>query len=46
MTARPTSVRLRAYAVGYGDCLLLTVRYGSPLPDGRREPPRPAPEPE
>jgi hypothetical protein len=37
VTARPTSVRLRAYAVGYGDCLLLTVRYGSPLPDGRRE---------
>lgn len=37
MTARPTHVRLRAYAVGLGDCLLLTVDYGSKLPDGRRE---------
>lgn len=37
MTARPTHVRLRAYAVGLGDCLLLTVEYGSKLPDGRRE---------
>jgi glyoxylase-like metal-dependent hydrolase (beta-lactamase superfamily II) len=37
MTARPSSVRLRAYDVGFGDCLLVTVRYGSALPDGRRE---------
>jgi hypothetical protein len=37
MTARPTHVRLRAYAVGFGDCLLLSVTYGSKLPDGRRE---------
>jgi len=37
MTARPTHVRLRAYAVGLGDCLLLTVEYGSKLPDGRPE---------
>jgi hypothetical protein len=37
VTARPRHVRLRAYAVGLGDCLLLTVEYGSKLPDGRRE---------
>ncbi len=36
MTARPSGVRLRAYRVGFGDCLLLTVTYGSALPDGRR----------
>ena len=36
MTTRPSGVRLRAYRVGYGDCLLLTVTYGSALPDGRR----------
>lgn len=36
MTARPSAVRLRAYRVGFGDCLLLTVTYGSALPDGRR----------
>lgn len=36
MSARPRSVRLRAYAVGSGDCLLVTVGYGSALPDGRR----------
>jgi hypothetical protein len=36
MTARPRSVRLRVYDVGSGDCLLLTVGYGSALPDGRR----------
>jgi hypothetical protein len=36
VTARPRSVRLRAYAVGFGDCLLLTVTYGSGPPDGRR----------
>ncbi len=36
MTPRPRSVRLRIYALRSGDCLLLTVGYGSPLPDGRR----------
>ena len=36
-TAHPSRIRLRAYKVGFGDCLLLTVTYGSPLPDGRRE---------
>ena len=36
MTARPRAVRLRAYRVGFGDCLLVTVTYGSALPDGRR----------
>ena len=37
MTAKPTSVRLRAYNVGFGDCLLLTVMYSAPLADGRSE---------
>jgi hypothetical protein len=37
MSARPSRVRLRAYKVGFGDCLLLTVTYGSTLADGRRE---------
>ncbi len=37
MNAQPSRVRLRAYKVGFGDCLLLTVTYGSPLPDKRRE---------
>jgi hypothetical protein len=37
MTAHPGRVRLRAYKVGFGDCLLLTVTYGSRLPDGTRE---------
>jgi len=36
MNPRPRSIRLRTYAVGFGDCLLLTVGYGSALPDGRR----------
>jgi hypothetical protein len=36
VTARPSAVRLRAYRVGFGDCLLLTITYGSALPDGRR----------
>ena len=36
-TPHPSRVRLRAYKVGFGDCLLLTVTYGSKLPDGRRE---------
>jgi hypothetical protein len=30
-------VRLRAYQVGFGDCLLLTITYDGPLPDGRSE---------
>lgn len=33
----PSRVRLRAYKVGFGDCLLLTMTYRSSLPDGRRE---------
>ena len=37
MTPRPSRVRLRAYQVGFGDCLLLTVGYDSSLPDGRVE---------
>jgi hypothetical protein len=37
MTARPIGTRLRTYRVGLGDCLLLTVTYGSALPDGRRQ---------
>jgi hypothetical protein len=36
MTPRPRTVRLRTYAVRSGNCLLVTVGYGSPLPDGRR----------
>ena len=38
VTARAhSSVRLRAYQVGFGDCLLLTVTLPVPLPDGARE---------
>jgi hypothetical protein len=37
VNARPSRVRLRAYKVGFGDCLLLSVTYGSKLPDGRTE---------
>ena len=33
---KPRTVRLRAYNIGFGDCLLLTVTYASGL-DGRRE---------
>ncbi|GAA0582570.1 MBL fold metallo-hydrolase [Kribbella sandramycini] len=33
----PSRVRLRAYKVGFGDCLLLTMTYRSKLPDGRTE---------
>ena len=36
MNAKPRTVRLRAYNIGFGDCLLLTVTYASAL-DGRRE---------
>lgn len=35
MTATPIQVRLRAYQVGFGDCLLLTVTYDEPFADGR-----------
>lgn len=37
MTAHPSDVRLRAYQVGFGDCLLLTVTYDDVLDDGRTE---------
>lgn len=37
MSPKPTHVRLRVYQAGFGDCLLLTVRYGSALEDGRSE---------
>ena len=37
VTAVPSTVRLRAYQVGFGDCLLLTITYADPLPDGRTE---------
>ena len=37
MAPRPSHVRLRAYRVGFGDCLLLTVRYAPALPDGTPE---------
>lgn len=34
---RPSSVTLRAYQVGFGDCFLLGFRYPEPLDDGRSE---------
>ncbi|MFT4218233.1 MAG: hypothetical protein QM619_13760 [Micropruina sp.] len=37
VTAKPATVRVRAYQVGFGDCLLVTVGYNQALPDGRRE---------
>jgi hypothetical protein len=37
VSARPRGIRLRAYRVGRGDCLLLTVTYGSAPADGRPE---------
>jgi hypothetical protein len=37
MAPRPSQVRLRAYKVGFGDCLLLTVRYAPAFPDGSSE---------
>ena len=37
MIAHPSNVRLRAYQVGFGDCLLLTVTYDDVLDDGRTE---------
>ncbi len=37
MTPTPASVRVRAYQVGFGECLLITVSYRSPRPDGRTE---------
>ncbi len=36
-TPQPVHVRLRAYKVGFGDCLLLTVTYAAALEDGRTE---------
>ena len=36
-TPAPVHVRLRAYKVGFGDCLLLTVTYDAALADGRTE---------
>jgi hypothetical protein len=37
VVSAPTSVRLRVYQVGFGDCILLTVSYDAPLADGRSE---------
>jgi len=37
MNNQPSRVRLRAYKVGFGDCLLLTITYASKFSDGRRE---------
>jgi len=37
VSLNPSSVRVRAYKVGFGDCLLITIGYGGPLPDGRSE---------
>lgn len=34
---KPSSVRIRAYKVGFGDCLLITIVYRTPLADGRTE---------
>jgi hypothetical protein len=33
VSTSPKSVRLRAYRVGFGDCMLLTVGYGGGTPD-------------
>jgi hypothetical protein len=37
VVSAPVTVRLRAYQVGFGDCLLLTIRYSGLLVDGRSE---------
>ncbi|MGZ8804783.1 MAG: hypothetical protein ACXWZG_05735 [Microbacterium sp.] len=37
MSAIPSTLRLRTYRVGFGDCFLVTVTYRGALPDGRRE---------
>jgi len=37
VSPKPTHVRLRVYQAGFGDCLLLTVTYGSALDDGRSQ---------
>ena len=37
MTQAPSSLRLRAYQVGFGDCLLLTFAYPEPIAGGRCE---------
>lgn len=34
---KPTTVRVRMYQVGFGDCFLLSFDYPRRLPDGRRE---------
>ena len=33
----PASLRVRAYQVGFGDCILVTVTYPQPLPNGRTD---------
>jgi hypothetical protein len=37
VVSAPVTVRLRTYQVGFGDCLLLTIGYSAPLPDGRSD---------
>jgi len=32
-----SGVRIRTYQVGFGECILLTISYSRPLPDGRTE---------
>ena len=34
---KPSSVRVRMYQVGFGDCFLLSFEYPRKLPDGRKE---------
>lgn len=34
---KPTTVRVRMYQVGFGDCFLLSFEYARKLPDGRKE---------
>ncbi len=33
----PVTVRVRMYQVGFGDCILISLEYDEPLPDGRSE---------
>jgi hypothetical protein len=37
VTPAPASLRVRAYQVGFGDCILVTVTYPEQLPSGRTE---------
>ena len=37
VSATAIGVRVRTYQVGFGDCFLITIRYGGPLADGRAE---------